>query len=83
VIVNHDALLVAVHAQPTLVVTDAVPAPPVASIDCEFGLIANVHGAACVTVKVCPATVSVPARSAPLLTAMANVTVPLPLPLAP
>jgi hypothetical protein len=41
-------------------------------------------GAACVTVNACPAMVSVPVRCVELpLTAAANATVPLPLPLAP
>jgi hypothetical protein len=33
VIVSHDALLVAVHAHPVVVVTATVPAPPVAAVD--------------------------------------------------
>jgi hypothetical protein len=39
--------------------------------------------AACVTVNVCPAIVSVPVRAAPPFAAIANVTVPLPVPEAP
>jgi hypothetical protein len=39
--------------------------------------------AACVTVNVCPATVIVPVRDAPVFAAMLNPTVPVPVPLAP
>ena len=42
------------------------------------------HAAACVTVRVCPAIVSVPVRElVAVLTAAAYVTVPLPVPLLP
>ena len=82
-IVNHDALLVAIHVQPAPAVTATVPDPPVALVDCELGLIEKAHGAACVTVKVCPAIVRVSVRSAPVFAAIVKVTVPLPLPLAP
>jgi hypothetical protein len=51
------------------------------------GAIDNVHGdataAACVTVNVCPATLRVPVRCAPLLAAMLYPTAPFPLPSAP
>ena len=40
-------------------------------------------GAACDTVKVCPAIVSVPVRAAAVFAATANATVPLPVPEAP
>ena len=40
----------------------------------------GVGGAACDTVNVCPAIVSVPVRAAALFTATANATVPLPVP---
>jgi hypothetical protein len=39
--------------------------------------------ALCVTVKVCPAAVSVPLRAAPVLAAIEKPTVPFPVPLAP
>jgi hypothetical protein len=39
--------------------------------------------ASCVTVKVCPAIVTVPLREAPLLAAAVTTTVPLPVPEAP
>ena len=63
-IVIHESLLVAVQLQPAPAVTVTVPV--VAADDVRFddvGAIANVQGApACVTVKVCPATVIVPVR---------------------
>ena len=40
-------------------------------------------GADCVTVNVCPAIVTVPARAAPAFAATVSVTVPLPVPLPP
>ena len=49
-------------------------------------MIVNVHGvgaAACVTVKVRPAIVSVPMRAAPVFAATVKPTDPLPVPLAP
>jgi hypothetical protein len=63
VIVNHEALLVAVQLQPALVVTFAVLDPPAAVGFSEVGATLNVHGApCCVTTIVCPATVNVPVR---------------------
>jgi len=62
--VSQASLLVAVQLQPALAVT--VIEPLIASDEVRFadvGEIVNVHGApACVTVKVCPATVIVPVR---------------------
>jgi hypothetical protein len=43
----------------------------------------NEQPLACVTVKVCPATVIVPVRCGPVFAAIENCVVPLPLPLAP
>lgn len=40
-------------------------------------------GAACDTVKVCPAIVTVPVRAAPVFAATVNATAPLPVPDAP
>ena len=59
--------------------------PPAATTDKLFDEIANVHpAAACVTVNVWPATVSVPLRGDVLVLADAlKPTLPLPLPLAP
>jgi len=63
-IVIQVAVLVAVQLQPVPAVTVTVPV--VATDEVRFdevGAIVNVHGApACVTVKVCPATVIVPVR---------------------
>jgi hypothetical protein len=46
VIVNQLALLVAVHAQPLVVVTVSVAAPPAAVADGLVGDTVNAHGAA-------------------------------------
>ena len=63
------APLAAVQAHPGVagVVTGmAVPGPPAAATDWVVGLIEYEHPAACwLTVKVCPATVSVPVRGVP------------------
>ena len=83
VIVIQAAVVVAVQLQPWVVVTWTSTLPPCWSNVCEVGLIEYVHAVACVTVNVLPAIVSVPVRSAPELAATENVTVPLPLPLAP
>jgi hypothetical protein len=85
VTVNHDALLLAVHAQPFVAVIVTEPAPPPDVIDRLVG--DNVYeqeSAACVTVNVPPAIVIVPVRGdcvvfAPIL----NVTVADPLAVAP
>jgi hypothetical protein len=95
----HDALLAAVHAQPAVVETLTVPLlPPVGALalvgEIEYehatgggdgggGLGGGVLLAACITVNVRPAIVSVPLRAAPPLTATVNVTVPLPVLVAP
>src|SRR5438094_9244620 len=63
VTVIHAALLAAVHVQPVTVVTFAVAVPPAAGSDCVVGAVVKVHAAACVTVTVCPAIVSVPVRT--------------------
>ena len=63
-IVIHESLLAAVHAQPVPAVTVTVPV--VAADEVRFddvGAMVKVHGApACVTVKVCPPIVIVPLR---------------------
>ncbi len=57
------ALLAADHAQPLVVVTVTLAAPPLALGDGLVGETVNEHGAAaCVTVTVWPATVIVPVR---------------------
>ena len=59
--------------QPAVVVTVTEgPAPAPAATFTEVGSIEYVHdgaGAACVTVKVCPAMVSVPLRALPVFAA--------------
>ncbi len=58
--VIHAALLVAVHVQPVAAVTLTLPvlaAEPTLEVS---GDTVKLHGAACVIVTVCPATVRVP-----------------------
>ena len=63
-IVTQDAPLVALHPHPDVVVTVTVPLPPVADTVWLVGEIVYEHApAACVTVKVDPAMVSVPVRT--------------------
>jgi len=83
--VIQAALLAAVHAQPVARVTVLLPLPPAAENDCVVGEIDAVHGAAaCVTVNVAPAIVSVPVRlDATVFAATLKPTVPLPEPVAP
>ncbi len=75
--------VVAVQVQPAAVVTVTVTVPPSSSKFREFGLIEYEQPLACVTVKTLLAIVSVPVRAGPLLVATLNLTVPLPVPLAP
>ena len=77
------ALLVAVQAQPAPLVTFTVPVPPAATKSCELGAILKVQPFAWLTVKICPAMLSVPVRAGPVLAAAVKATAPLPLPLAP
>jgi hypothetical protein len=85
VIVIQASLLAASQEHPAPAVTVAVPVPPVATTDWLVGVIEYVHDAPfCVTVNVCPATVTVPVRWLVLaLAAALKLTVPLPLPDAP
>ncbi len=84
VIVIHDVLVDAVHAQPAGAVTlTGEPGPASSSTVSLFGEIEYVHGAAWVTVNVCPAIVNVPVRALPLCEATVNPTDPLPVPVAP
>jgi hypothetical protein len=84
VMVSHAALLAAVHAHPLAALTAIdVPAPPPAAAVCDVGLMLYEHDCDCVTVNVCPATVSVPVRCAPVFADALYATVPPPLPLAP
>ena len=87
VIVSQESLLAAVHVHPAAVVTLALLKLAAAAGLSEVGETVNVQGtgaAAWVTVTVCPAMVNVPVRGdVAVLAAMANTTVPFPLPLAP
>ena len=86
VIVIHDALLVAVHAQPAAAVTLTVPvaAAEVVSVR-DVGEIVGAHVTPdCVTVNVAALTVRVPVRLVvPELAATVNETVPVPVPADP
>jgi hypothetical protein len=87
VTISQSALFdVAVQVQPDCVVRVIVPPPPPAVNICDVGAIEYEHvaaAAACVTVNVCPATVSVPVRAAPVFADALKATVPLPVPDAP
>jgi hypothetical protein len=60
VIVIQLALLVALQAQPAVDVTATFSPPPAGSNSADVGDTVNAHDPACVSVTVCPATVSVP-----------------------
>jgi hypothetical protein len=85
VIVNHDALLVAVQLHPVGAVTVIEAVPPAAAMVRAVLDSVYVHATpACVTVTVCPAIVRVALRDEVAVFAVAvTVTVPLPDPLAP
>ena len=85
VTVNQPVLLVAVHAHPVVALTEVDDAPPVAATVRLVGDSVTSHAEpACVIVKGCPATSSVPVlASAVVFAAAVNVTEPLPVPLAP
>jgi hypothetical protein len=82
---SHDALLDAVDAQPVVVVTVNVDDPPPVANEAEVGVSVKLHeAAACVTVTVWPAIVTVPVRDVvAVLPATESDTVPLPAPDAP
>jgi hypothetical protein len=61
--VSQPLSLVAPQVQPDPAVTVIVPVPPAAATDAVAGDSAYVHGAACVTVIVCPPIVTVPVRA--------------------
>jgi hypothetical protein len=72
--VIHAALLAAVHAHVAPAVTVTEPVPPAAAGEALVGAITYVQvgtggAAACVTVKVWPAIVTIPVRAAPVLAA--------------
>ena len=83
--VIQAALLAAVHAHPVEAVTLLLPVPPAAVKDCVVGEMAGAQAAAaCVTVNVAPAIVSVPVRLVvTVFAATSNVTEPFPDPVAP
>jgi len=83
--VIHGALLAAVQAQPVAATTVLPPLPADAANDWLVGKIEGEQGAAaCVTVNVAPAIVSVPVRlEATVFAAISNVTRPFPDPVAP
>jgi hypothetical protein len=85
VTVIQDALLAAVHAQPVATLTVLLPVPAEALNDWLEGDIDGEQvAAACVTVNVAPAIVSVPVRlDATVFAATLYPTVPLPEPVAP
>jgi hypothetical protein len=85
VMVSHDAPLDAVHVQPVVVVTVKVDDPPPVANEAEVGVSVKLHeAAACVTVTVLPAIVTVPVRDVvAVLLATESDTVPLPAPEAP
>ena len=85
VTVSQEALLEALHPQPVAAVTLAVPFPDAAVKDCVLGEIdGEQDAAACVTVKVAPAIVSVPVRlEATVFAATLKAAVPFPDPVAP
>jgi hypothetical protein len=77
-------LLVAVQPHPAVVVTVAVSVAPLPGGVELFGETLYEQLPCCVTVTVCPATVSVPVRGeVELLAVKLKATVPLPVPLAP
>lgn len=84
-IVIHAKVLDADHEQPADVVTVVDALPPAATTDCDVGEIANVQPVGSwVAVNVRPAIVAVAVRCRDVVFGVAvNVTVPLPVPLAP
>src|SRR5262245_39312157 len=83
VTVSHGALLAAVQPQPLAALTAiVVPAPPAAAAVCDVGLMAYEQPCDWVTLNVCPATVNVPVRCAPVFAEALYATVPPPVPLA-
>ena len=85
VTVNQLVLLMAVHAHPVVATTDVDDEPPAAPTVRLVGVSVTSHAAAaCVTVKGCPATFSVPVRGCAVgFAAAMNVIDPLPLPFPP
>ncbi len=81
---SHEASLEVVHPQAAPVFTGSDSRTPVGCGVTDAAPMATEQLAAWLTVKVCPATVSVPVRAVlAVLAATAKVTVPLPVPAAP
>jgi hypothetical protein len=85
VMVTHDALSDAVDAQPAVVERVKLADPPAVPNEAEAGDSVKLHeAAACVTVTVLPAIVTVPVRDdVAVLAATDSDTMPLPAPDAP
>jgi hypothetical protein len=86
VTVNQSAFELAVQLHPAPVaVTVTVPLPPRSPTFWLVGAMVKEHGASpsCVTVNVCPATLTVPLRPVPRFGSTTNPTDPLPVPDAP
>src|SRR5688572_1615864 len=83
VIEIHGAAVAAVHAQAPAVLTVNDPDPPPDGTVWPAGEIVKVQPLACTTVKVWPAIVTVPRRSASAFAAITSCTVPLPDPALP
>jgi hypothetical protein len=77
----HGALLVAVQPQPDAAPTLTSSGPPPAPIVRLSGDTSKLQPGDCVTVKTCPATVTVPVRDGPEVGFTVKVTPPLPDPL--
>ena len=82
VMVSHVALLDAVHPQPAPLVTATLPVAAADGTDTLSGEIANEHPGVWEMVIVWPATTALPERDGPVVAATANVTLPVPAPLA-
>src|SRR5689334_2544244 len=80
VMVTHGAREMAAHAQPASAVTAKLLVPPAFPTFCAGGASEYEQPEACVTVKVCPATVSVPDRAGPDDAGTVNCTRPSPEP---
>ena len=80
-IVIHGALLVAVQPHPGAAATSTSSGPPLAPVVRSSGDTSKLQPGDCVTVKTCPATVTVPVLDGPEVGATVKVTPPLPDPL--
>jgi hypothetical protein len=77
VMLSHGASAPAVQPHDGPAVTATEPPPPLSGTVCALGAMPKLQtAAACDTVKICPATLIVPLRSAPVFSAAVNATVP-------